>query len=328
MSEEEFINESLEVLRILQNNPKRFPEDNGRLRRIKDYILNNENSQTVKLFIDALLRLYRDAFINKGLVDAFNIPNTLHYRRQIEIFKNLPHWKYPIYGSYLGSILEMPSDIFWNIYLAYPWALKKYDPELASNQKYMKFIQDITDFERDNHHLTRGGVSDYHELNEEIELYNNSCRIGDDNTRFKSIGNIGELHIFSYLEFIKFNPRLVAREVKDGFGYDIYLIDKDNNEILIEVKTTMYERPEDSFEISKNEYDVLKSTLNNPHAEYFIFRLKLSDPKHGTFKALKALDEQTLADYKDPNHQYRLLKGYDNKLYFMEGPQSPQVLKK
>lgn len=328
MSEEEFIKETIEVLRILDSNPKYYVFDRDKLFRINRYIKDNENSQTVKNFIEALLRLYTKAFKDQKLKKAFTITDNLPFLKQMEIFRNLPHFKYSCYQSCIGEIIEMPSDVFWNMYKSYPWALKKYKPDEGYDKDFMDYIQKMIDFMDNNYSLVHGGISDYHSVEEEIKIYENALRNYDDNQRFKSMGNLGELYIMEYLEFIHLKPCLVAREIKDGFGYDIYLVDKDNNEILIEVKTTMYERSEDSFEISENEYRVLKSTLDNPKAKYFIFRFKLDDLRHGNFRALMTVDENTLVDYQNPNHQYKFLKGANNKLYFMEGPQAPQVLKK
>ncbi len=291
MSDIEFIQLGRDVLREMQYinvNSKGFRNLCDKMKKIKLHIMQNPDNKFVNDFIEELINHYAQLFFNKELMEAFYIKEPFY--RQIQIYKNLPSTIQPAYGAYLFNLLELSS--FPHFYPGFLEALEKYKPEWAKHPH----LQQLLGFVEQNQNIMRGSSDEYGSIEEEKALYRRAYKgeyfkeletfaflnniMGQNEARSsfmnKRIGNIGELYTY---EFIKDKNRncLVAREAKNGFGYDLYYLDERLGETLIEVKTTLRDTEEDSFSLSENEYRVMQQCENNPLANYIVCRIKLDN---------------------------------------------------
>lgn len=320
MSEEEFLNLGKYILICMQNiniDPVYNRELNNKLRKLKEYIYDNKESNIVKFFIDEFLNQYLALLLNSNLAVALNIDKPFY--RQLEVYKYLPHNIHPTIFNYLFDILELKS--FPHYYEGIFEALKIYKPEYMQNITIIK----LRSFINENKNIMRGSKDTYGTLEEEkhkyfhidskefeaeINAYANANYIMDkeqikEELRRKSIGNIGELHVY---DRVKNNPNccLVARDVKNGFGYDIYYLYNNQIEILLEVKTTTLKREIDRINVSENEYNYMLKCLNNPSACYRIIRVTLdSNLNLESSHELALINEDTLIDIQDQNTRYK-----------------------
>ena len=74
---------------------------------------------------------------------------------------------------------------------------------------------------------------------------------------------------FNYHCFIpESKVRHTSKELGDGFGYDVFLYDaEENKEKLIEVKSTRTW----NFELTENEIKVMRNTRNQPNTDYYLY---------------------------------------------------------
>lgn len=335
MSEERFIELGNEILHSIQGtkiNDSHFPD---KVRLVKSYIINHADSNIVNEFIEAFIDYYEEISLNEELVKAFHEPKFFY--RQIQIYKNLPFTIKPLYGDYIFDILEL--DGFPYVYRGLKSAFEKYRKGLLNNP----YINGIFEYFESNSHVFKGSKDDYYSLDEEKKLYrkaNNgesfielkyfmwSNDFGSENEARepfmrKKEGNIGEIYTFDLIN--SNNKVLVARDIKNGFGYDIYF-EYNNQENLVEVKTTFNDISlEDAFELSKNEYRVMLQCLNNPSANYIVSRVRLNfDLSLATATILIMNDSTTFTDYSTGT-QYKK-EEINGRILFRKCPQYQKKL--
>ena len=296
--------------------------------KLKFYIYSNHNRIEVNRFIEKLLRFNLSLFKDDNLLKALETPDSLPYLRQAEIYKNLPYTKCPNYAQFLPQFLVIPSELYCKDYATFMYLLKKYLPEEAEDS----VIKDIYTFIDNNGILLRSYKDEYGDINKEIELYTRvqkgellselkdfalDMRVMDSYDvipRFmnKRIGNIGELYAFNFIN--KSYKLFVSRDIGNGFGYDIYFLDEDNIETLVEVKTTTSFGEDDCFALSENEYQTMVNTLENPKARYIVMRVVLNKGLNKPeFIVLVARDEKTLIGI---DNKYVLEKNENGKYIF------------
>lgn len=313
MSDIEFIQLGREVLNEMQYIDAWSNEATNlrnKMNKLKIHMLNNPNNKSVQDFIEELINRYIALFFNKNLIDALCMAQPFY--RQLQIYKNLPYTTHPSYGVYLFELLSLSN--FPYFYPGFLEALEKHRPELVTHQH----IQEVLAFAEQNERIIHGSADKYGSLEEEKLLYQKAYRgeyfeeldvfafinrfMGQDEARspfmHKKEGNIGELYAFDLISNQYFKI-LVAKEVKNGFGYDIYFYDNNHVENLVEVKTTFKDiETEDSFDLSENEYKVMKQCENNPLATYMVCRIKLDSSLNlvsSTF--LTMVDSTTFVDF-------------------------------
>lgn len=322
MSDIEFIqlgNEILNQMQYVTILSKEYKTLCEKMKKLKIHIYDYPDNNFVKDFITELMRRYIALFFNQELIDAFLIKEPFY--RQIQICKNLPFNKHRDYCQFLFNLLELES--YPNFYLGFKEALNHYRPELLEHPH----IKQVYEFIEQNPILEKGSADKYRSLEEEQNLYWKAARgdyfeelqdfsdqkqvMGQDKVRqhfmHKRIGNIGELHIFHLING-RFQTILVARDEKNGFGYDIYYRDDNNCENLVEVKTTTkINNEEDSFEMSENEYGIMKQCVDNPQANYIVCRVKLDNKLNPiSFTLLIMIDNTTMIDIANRTTQYKL----------------------
>lgn len=330
MGEAQFIQlgkEALIEIQVMEECSKIFPK----LNRLQFYIINNPDKQCVQDFISDLLHLYLSLFLKRELIYALNLSESVHYYKQLLIYLNLPYTTHPLYASYLPQILQIPSEIYGDIYGTFAYVLQKYAPKEASNA----YLQAIFDFVKQNPLIIRGSKDDYYSLADEIRLYNYAKsgytfktlndfafaeRLMDPHTirtKFmnKRIGNIGEIYNYELIRQL-FYHCFVSRDVKNGFGYDIYYYDYNRVENLVEVKTTMSNSEDDVFGLSENEYKEMKRCVNNPYARYIVCRVRLDSSLRPTYTLLTLRDDITLVDIHNPGIEYKLCPSVGGSVYF------------
>lgn len=315
MSDIEFIQLGKKVLNEMPSinmYSKAFHEFANKMRKVKIYIMNNPNNPYVKDFINELLNQYLLLFSNADLINALCIPQPFY--RQIQVCKNLPFNANAPYGSYLFSLLELSS--FPYFYPGFLEALQKYKPEELTKPH----LQALFAFIEQNQNIVYALKDDYYSLDKEKELCQKAYRresfkeiqelINREQPRDpysmfinKRVGNIGEIYTYELFKNER-NCCFVARDVKNGFGYDIYFLDRNGIETLIEVKTTA--NNSDNFDISENEYKIMQQCMHNPLVNYLICRVNLDSsltPTSYTFLAM--VDDTTLVDITNSEVQYK-----------------------
>ncbi len=313
MSDVEFIQLGGEVLNEMQYIDAWSKESTNlrnKMIKLKIHMLNNPNNKFVQDFIEELINRYISLFFNQELMDALCISQPFY--KQIQVYRNLPSTTHPSYGVYLFDLLLL-SD-FPHFYSGFLEALQKYRPDLVTHSH----IQKLLAFVEQSQNIMRGSKDDYGTLEEEKRLYQKAYRgeyfpeletfafinniMGQDEARYpymcKKEGNIGELYAFDLISN-KYFKMLVAKEAKNGFGYDIYFYDNHHVENLVEVKTTLKDiEAEDSFFLSENEYRVMQECENNPLATYIVCRVKLDSSLNlVSITFLTMLDSTTFVDF-------------------------------
>ncbi len=336
MTEAQFIQLGQEVLYKMQHISSieaacdLFPQ----LEKIKLYIYNNPDNQYVKQFIEVFIELYVEAFFNKDLINSFAIPEQYHYYKQIRIYMNLPYTLHPFYAQVLPKTLVVPSEVYGDFYQTFLWVLQKYRPWLADHPN----LQSILNFVGENKNIIRGSKDDFNHLSVEINSYHQAINgqrlkeledfafmeqcmdIEEVRRKFinKKIGNIGELYVYKLIKDQYFHY-FVSRDIKNGFGYDIYYFDsKSSIENLVEVKTTMNNSEDDYFKMSENEYDVMKKCFHNPFAQYYICRVHLDKHLNPTYTLLSMQDDDTLSNAET---EYKLYQSLNGERYFRKQEQ-------
>lgn len=299
------------------------------IKELRLYINSNPNSIVVRFFIETLLRINLSLFKDAYLLKAFEIPDCFAYFRQAKIYENLPYTKHPYYAQFLPELLEIPSQIYGNNYATFMYLLKKYLPKEAEDSS----IKSIYDFIDNNGILLHSSKDEYCDIKKEMELYTRvqygqtpselkdfafyMQAMDPDSVRLpfmnKRIGNIGESYTFDLISEA-YNGLFVSRDLGNGFGYDLYYVDEDNIETLVEVKTTTSFSEDDNFALSENEYQTMVNTLENPNARYVVTRVILDRTlTKPSFIVLNAEDKNTLMD-KD--NKYFLKENENGKYIF------------
>jgi len=340
MSDVEFVKLGQEMLYQIQkvSNIQKTCNLFPQLEKLKLYIYNNPDNQYVKQFIEVFIELYAEAFFNKDLIDSFAIPEQYHYYKQIRIYMNLPYTLHPFYAQILPKTLVVPSEVYGDFYRTFLWVLQKYRPHLTNNPH----LNSILNFVDSNKNIMRGSKDDYDSLVKEVHLYHQATSgyhlkelddfafmeqcmdIEKVRRKFinKKIGNIGELYVYKLIKDQYFHY-FVSRDIKNGFGYDIYYFDGDSVENLVEVKTTMNHGQDDCFKMSENEYNVMIQCFNNPCARYYICRVELDSSLNPSYTLLSMKDEETLANAET---EYKLFQSLNGERYFRKQDQKKKII--
>lgn len=338
MSKEIFLNSFKIVIKEITQNIDITKISSTDFRNVKLYMINNPDDNDVVTAKNTLARLYASQFLNQELINAFNISNDLPYLKKQEIFKNLPfiHTQQN-YRTYIYQLFDIPSEHLGSVDCFYKpifWFIKTVDNSLLSDE----LINTINTFILENTAIFHIGIDEYDDYSIEIERYkkaiNNDFNIDDykdfelaqrvqrmitDNDvkimyKNKKLGTIGELAVFRQLK--DFNKVcFVAKELGNGFGYDIYFQGQDNSntEFLGEVKTTANISDDDYFSLSENEYDTMINAIRTNNTKYIIFRVNAHNIDNLQYTILEAINEYVL---KSENIEYHLDKCIAGHYYF------------
>ncbi|MBR1417018.1 MAG: DUF3883 domain-containing protein [Bacilli bacterium] len=307
-------------------------------KRVKNYMYDHPNDIDVKTVYNWILINYKAPFLNPNLIDAFNI--TLPYLRQQEVYKNLPFVSNNVYyPQYMYSLLALPSQYYGSLPNFYKGCYYFFN-EQNSLDIPTSVISEIDKYINENLYVIRGSKDNYDDLETELYRYHNALvgKFGDDFDEFKLIlglsenlyddeiidryinkklGNIGELFIYNKIKKLP-NAIFTAKELGNGFGYDMYFQSDENNtltENLIEVKTTSNDKKNNYFSLSENEYKTMLSTLDNKQANYIIYRVFLNNNKL-EFDILSPREDNIFVSVINGNIEYELDKTINNKFVF------------
>ena len=308
MSIEKIFNDN--SYKLLNSFPNYTNETNELIRNMKETIYPVENGiiipqydkTYVKNFIRRLATKYLRLFTEKQLIDSFNLPKS--YYRQIKIYSNLPTTINKNYKTYLLELFNFPNDNFYDMCFSL-FQLSGVDEITIKDLN--KLIDKCKRFEEENPFITAGSKSEYLDIDQEIsniiavrdeikENYINNTTIYNDIVRKyaesinsndyefaehdyinKKIGNLGEYYVYNYLTNYDYSV-FVSKDLKNGFGYDLYYLDN-GIETLVEVKATTKKlgNINENFILSNSELKVMKDCLTKDNAKYIIARVKLTD---------------------------------------------------
>lgn len=278
-------------------------------------------------YYDIFIEVTKRLFYSGELIRSFRIPDNKYYKRQIEVYKNLPFTNHQNWNNYLLKILSLrvPNDVYKNSYKTFEYIIKNYN--CHNSFLNCEEVKKVLDFADKNETIILASKDEYFELGKEKELYNkakdgksfsqldefreinNLNSKSDDAVRkdfiFKRIGNIGEICTFDKLSKLDLPIIFVARDIKNGFGYDIYLSDEEEKENLIEVKSTVNLSNNNFFKISENELNKVEEASKNEFARYIICRVKLNSLLEPNFEFLSKTSEDTFSSIDGSNHKYK-----------------------
>lgn len=334
MNDNDFLSLAKEVYVDIANDGDYTTISNKIFPKMTLYMRNNPDKVSVQWFRYILIQMYTKAFYSQAMFDALSIDDKYEYWKKMQIYVNLPYNVHPWWPFYLSNIFEFPNDLPYDHYERFIYLVKNYYLPGFADHPHM---QAIIDFTKDNETTMKGIKDDYYSLEKEKELYRtallgiNFKELEEFHSKiqrgsfeqviswFKNrrIGNIGELSIFNELS-LKYSPCLVARDIKDGFGYDIYYFDPNSQkENLVEVKTTT--KPfsdDDNFYTSENELKVMNECLGKENANYIIYRVYLDYALNASYSILVPLDIETLADSNNPDVLYKIKRLENGKIIF------------
>lgn len=333
MTSVQFLEKMKEILSDLSED-KAFTEVLPKLRDVKEYTQLNPNDKYTIMFFNNVINLYLSAFLKKELIDAFNLSDEQFYYKQISIYWNLPFTLHPNWGMLLPYIFDIPSTLFCKPYETFVYILNKYYPSIL-DVTCVQHIQSILKFVNENEPLFKGSKDDYYSLERELELYDDAMhrrdfkelrdfgtieRIQDFDYlgrtfMNKRVGNIGELYAYEVIRKY-FYTCFVARDIKNGFGYDIYGCDQNGVETLFEIKTTHDKKEAYRFTLSPNEYELMRRCFNVGRTRYVICRVVLDDYFKPSYSFLSLKDNITLVDSVDSGKQFKLCPTPDNNPLF------------
>lgn len=308
---------------------------------VRDFMHDHPNDNDVITFKNALATLYAKQFKNVNLINALSMPNKLIYFKKQQVLQNLPFiLTQNFYPSYLYQLFCLPSDCLGGIETFYKpvfWFIKSVDSSLISED----IINAINSFVTNNKIIINSNKDNYDSYKNEINYYKNATKNifnSDDFNDFsitqstqgmfseskiklmyinKKLGNIGELIIYNFIKNFK-NACFVAKDLGNGFGYDLYFQIQavDTIECLVEVKTTKSMTDNDYFYLSENEYNTMLNTLNNENIKYIICRVNINNTSILEYYLLEFVDSHTLrsANY-DQDHVEYYLEPNDNNTY-------------
>lgn len=292
---------------------------------VKIYIKNNPTDYNVKLFKSCLINILQTPFLDNSFIQAINIPDEQKYRKKQEIIKNFPlKWEEYQYRLYFYNLISIDNYVdFWIDCINF------FKDEGNCNIPE-NIINEFIDFKNNNMLTIKSNKDNYLSYENELGLYKQalSGQLSEDFNNFKNniinketfsnyelskqyeykkIGNIGETYIFKKIEHMP-HATFTAREIGNGFGFDMYYQMYDNNKIienLIEVKSTTNLNGNDFIELSDNEYNVMINTQNEPNIEYYICRVFIDINKNEPEYYFLKLNENTLKDINN-NIEYEV----------------------
>lgn len=282
---------------------------------------------------------YYKFFCNDALYNAFNINDNYVYYKKQEIYKNLPFaFSYEWYPQYFYQTTTNPENLYRtianNFYKAIFNFFREQNVQPLNNDLEMLLNTFVS-----KNKLILTGTRDFYSDNiqkEEIWYYESFkghyrekiVADYDKKYRNKLIGNIGEMYINNQLKYdayyykYLYDLNFVAKDLGNGFGYDIYFkhyMDNLFKEFLIEVKTTFNHDPKDKddcFTITKNEYNTFLATLDNIYAEYRVYRVFKKDNEY-IHHRFRPIDEKTLVEVNnnDFTYQFHHIDDKNNKVF-------------
>lgn len=342
MNQEEIKRDFYEIILKMYNNEITDLDRNtiNKCLNIKSFLKSNPNHELSKKINELLKMYYIKKINNEDLIKAFEIDDKYAYKRQIEVFKNIPLLDkanilffnntviYP--SEYYGSIPNYYKGLFWFI----ESNNGKISPKLKANiNNYLKNNKNLFIYTKNSYSTLKEEKQYHYNAQRNIltdnfnNFYNRSKGIAILENRYidynqiyfnylnSKIGNIGELEYFEYLKLLP-NTYHVAKDYGDGFGYDIYSYDEKNEkEQLIEVKTTTNPDKE-LFSLNDNEYKTMVDSLDNPNAEYYVCLMHIDTLNNYkiTYQLLKAVDEYTLKS-ADDEIEYIIDYNFDNTTF-------------
>lgn len=341
MDKKVFLNSAKIVINEIYNNTNIINISANHFYNVKDYIFDVPNDSDVILFKKVLVNLYVKPFQNPNLINALNLSDNLPYFKKQEIFKNLPFiHTLENYRFYLSKLFTLPSECLGGVDTFYKtifWFIKSVDNCLLSNE----FINTINNFVLTNKSIFHISKDHYDNYSTELQRYKkvlNGNFNTDDYKNFeiaqraqemlqdyqvqlryknKKLGTIGELAVFEFLKNAT-NACFVAKDLGNGFGYDMYFQIQavDTIECLVEVKTTKSMSNNDYFYLSENEYNTMLNTLNNKNTKYIICRVNINNNSNLEYYLLDFVDSNTLRSTNyDQDHVEYYLEPNDNNTY-------------
>ena len=311
----------------------------------KVYIANNANDSEViqfkKWFASYLMQVFRrNDFINSL---SFN-PNLVYGKYQ-EMFKTFPirsiddscirffNLLINYYSQFYGTLVNNIKGILWflNVEGVCPFPNEQMNTitQFIDNNKAVfkggryaySSLEDEIKYYNDNGFLFAGYNNDFNSYIQTVSSYCgfNSSYNNDVISSYKNrkLGNIGEVYFYKVIQNW-LNTCFTARDLGDGFGFDMYHQSVLNNylhEYLIEVKTTANLNGDDFFMVSPNEYEKMTSCSNLPFSHYYISRIFFNSTNNTIIYNTLAFDDSngTLCWYnKKDEVMYELL---DNNGY-------------
>lgn len=322
MTKELFLTLMNKTLYNFPNYPEGTYEE---LRYMKSYIYSHLDFEEVKKIKLELALKYKEALLNSGLEDAFE--EKYDYMKKIKVISRFLERPYLNYRTYLFNLFNFKSYNF------YEMCKELFEETGILDEQLGRIINNCVEFINNNSTLYKGGYSTYYSLDDEIALSKKIQRnlIQDDGTDKtsikKRIGNIGEYYYFAYITEFEY-ACFVARDVKDGFGFDLYYLEN-NTENLIEVKTTLQDLSSAYIELTENEYKVMKETLNNPNCNsiYKIIRIKLdSDFSLSDKEILVTHDGIVFTCTNKPDVEYYMAPNNEGKILIAPSKQKQKTL--
>jgi len=333
--EEQFNENIIKLLNDFPNYSKGTYELNA---EIKAYMYSNLDNPHVKSFIKRLAKRYLRLFTEEDLINAFKFPIS-HYRN-IKIYSNLPLTINRNYDTYLFNLFNFESKNFYDMCKSLFELAGMHSEDLDD---VSKIIERCIQFEEEHKEIIKASKSEYLDIEKEIiniEEVKKECNdlllgkknpFGDivkayaycmqtNNEEYaahsyinKKIGNIGEYYTFDFIKSFD-NSIFVAKDLKDGFGYDMYYTDN-GLETLVEVKTTT--KPLDAsgekFKLSQNEFRVMKESLSDKSVQYLVVRIELNaDYSLKQIIVLETSDGITFSSRNADGYSYRFSEFNDD----------------
>lgn len=271
---------------------------------------NHEISLKVKTWF---VNTYQPLFLTNELQNSFNISDDYKYLREQKIFYTSPFTsqktkQYPEYFYHLINHCSLHYGGIPNIYNG----MDAFFTEQNQNFLPLGLIDKLNDY-WEKHDAIRKAFSPYAQpygkYIEELEKY-------EKNMDNEALGRLGEYDFYERIKPLP-SPIFTAKDLGNGFGYDIYYFVQ-NQEHLIEVKTTAKKDGTDFIRLTKNEFNVMQQTLNDPKAIYIVSRVFANIDENQTkdfFYTLLKFENNKLISYTDPFIEYEL-KDQDSEYYY------------
>ena len=326
---DDMVGKYLKYLKSIVTDKKEI-QDHKILNEMKWYLKDNENDTDVIEAKKALAGYLYSLYTSKELIDTLNMSDTFKYLKKLRIFSIDPRRKYPELISFFSETIYIPEgsyvedNIAWflkdmgynvpdTLYILKDFGIENRYPSKDNTYgtleqdivRYMKMkkniiTDDYKEFEEDKTY-SAAAFNRYYEGNPVIDYIN------------KKLGNIGEMYLLRELENLGYNALLVARDLGNGLGYDIYTqatVESRVKEVLIEVKSTT-DLYKDSFSITAGEQNVMKDTIDRVNALYMVVLSHIDVEKNiYNLDYFIAKDEKTFIKY-GTNEEY-VFTEFDN----------------
>ena len=302
-------------------------------KNFKIYISNNPDDDKVKFFKNWFADYLMQVFMKKDFINSLSFNPNLVYGKFQEMFRTLPiHSVNDCCIQFFNLLIDYPSQFYGTLANNIKGILW-----FCNDEKVCSFtneqIKIITQFIDSNKAGFKGCRYVYSSLEDEIKYYNdNGIFLDDSKNDFNSyiqntstycgfnsgylddmisgyknrkLGNIGEVYFYKVIQNL-LNACFTARDLGDGFGFDMYHQNVLNNylhEYLIEVKTTANLSGDDFFMVSPNEFEKMKSCIYLPFSHYYISRIFFNSTNNTIIYNTLAFDESngTLCWYDKKN---------------------------